>query len=59
MKCLRPDRLIQITMTFASLAFETDLAVKPEYELGQIIAGEIQSSTPMYLVSIPGYDASY
>jgi len=59
MKCLRPDRLVQSISTFASLAFETDLAVESEYELGQIVAEEIQSSTPICLVSVPGYDASY
>jgi len=41
MKCLTPDRLVQSISTFASLVFETDLAVESEYELGQIVGDEI------------------
>jgi|SRR6266852_5532638 len=59
MKCLRPDSLVQSISTFASLVFETDLAVESEYKLGQIVGDEIQPSTPVCLVSVPGYDASY
>ena len=33
--------------------------MESEYELGQIVGDEIQPSTPVCLVSVPGYDASY
>ncbi|KAF8321764.1 dynein heavy chain protein 1 [Clavulina sp. PMI_390] len=59
MKCFRPDKLVQSISTFASVAFDTDLAVVSEYELSQLVADEIQASTPICLVSVPGYDASY
>lgn len=59
MKCFRPDRLVQSISTFASLVFETDLAVASEYDLGQLVADEIQANTPICLVSVTGYDASY
>lgn len=59
MKCLRPDCLVQSISTFASLVFKTDLAMESEYKLGQIVGDEIQPSTPVCLVSVPGYNASY
>jgi dynein heavy chain 1 len=59
MKCFRPDRIVQLINTFANVTFETDLAVASEYELAQLVADELQASTPICLVSVPGYDASY
>lgn len=59
MKCFRPDRLVQSISTFAGSVFETDLQVESEYELGQLVSDEIQANTPICLVSVTGYDASY
>ena len=58
-KCLRPDRLLQSTASFVKVVFQTDIAAESAYELGQIVADEIQPATPLALVSVPGYDASY
>ena len=58
-KCLRPDRLLQATAGFVRTAFQTDIAAEAAYELGKIVADEIQPATPVALVSVPGYDASY
>lgn len=59
MKAFRPDRLVQNIAMFASTVFEKDLAVESEYDLGQIVADEINPATPVCLVSVTGYDASY
>ncbi|KAI0828245.1 dynein heavy chain [Trametes gibbosa] len=58
-KCLRPDRVLQSTAGFVKTVFQTDLGAISAYELGAIIADEIQPATPLALVSVPGYDASY
>lgn len=59
MKCFRPDRLLQATAIFAGVVFETDMAAESEYELGAIVSDEVHASTPLCLVSVTGYDASY
>ncbi|TFK30694.1 dynein [Coprinopsis marcescibilis] len=58
-KCFRPDRLLQSTALFTRAAFNVDLSTESTYELGSIVADEIPSSTPIALVSVSGYDASY
>ncbi|KAI0666280.1 dynein heavy chain [Trametes maxima] len=58
-KCLRPDRILQSTATFVKTVFQTDLAAVSAYELGAMVSDEIQPATPLALVSVPGYDASY
>jgi dynein heavy chain 1, cytosolic len=58
-KCLRPDRLLQATAAFVGVVFETDLAVQSSYDLGAMVADEVPAATPLALVSVPGYDASY
>ncbi|KAF9454965.1 dynein heavy chain [Macrolepiota fuliginosa MF-IS2] len=58
-KCFRPDRLLQATTVFVRSVFETDLAEVSSYDLGAIVADEILPATPVSLVSVPGYDASY
>src|SRR4051794_26881566 len=58
-KCLRPDRLLQSTALFVQTVFETDLSVESNFDLGTMVSDEIPPATPVALVSVPGYDASY
>ncbi|EKM83644.1 hypothetical protein AGABI1DRAFT_50984 [Agaricus bisporus var. burnettii JB137-S8] len=58
-KCFRPDRLLQAASLFVRDVFETDLAEISSYELGAIVADEVLPATPVSLVSVHGYDASY
>lgn len=41
------------------VVFETDLSVESAYDLGAMVSDEIPASTPLALVSVTGYDASY
>lgn len=58
-KCLRPDRLLQATAAFVRTVFQVDLNSESAYSLGTLVADEILPATPLSLVSVPGYDASY
>ncbi|TFY78308.1 hypothetical protein EWM64_g5702 [Hericium alpestre] len=58
-KCLRPDRLLQATASFVKTVFDTDVSTESAYELGTMVSTEVPASTPLALVSVPGYDASY
>ncbi|KAH7340377.1 dynein heavy chain protein 1 [Rhizoctonia solani] len=58
-KCFRPDRLLQATAIFTALVFGTDLVAQSAYELGAVVNDEVQPATPLALVSVAGYDASY
>jgi dynein heavy chain 1 len=58
-KCLRPDRLLQATAIFVRLVFETDLSAESSFDLGNMVTNEVPASTPLALISVPGYDASY
>ncbi|KIY45226.1 dynein heavy chain protein 1 [Fistulina hepatica ATCC 64428] len=58
-KCFRPDRLLQSTAMFVKVVFQTDLGDVAQYDLGAMVADEVLASTPIGLVSVPGYDASY
>lgn len=58
-KCLRPDRLLQSTALLVRIAFQTDLSAISGYELGKVVNNEVMASTPLSLVSVTGYDASY
>jgi dynein heavy chain 1, cytosolic len=58
-KCFRPDRLIQATAAFASEMFQTDLAEAGLFDLRQMVADEVPATTPLALVSVTGYDASF
>ncbi|THH01513.1 hypothetical protein EW026_g1200 [Hermanssonia centrifuga] len=58
-KCLRPDRLLQSTAVFVRTVFETDLSSVSGYDLGLVVSDEILPATPLSLVSVTGYDASY
>ena len=56
-KCLRPDRLLQSTALFVQTIFENELST--ELDLGAMVANEVPATTPLALVSVTGYDASY
>ncbi|KAL8276643.1 hypothetical protein RQP46_010992 [Phenoliferia psychrophenolica] len=58
-KCLRPDRLLQALGAFVTVAFERDLLPEATYELGDMVANEVEAASPVCLCSVPGYDASY
>ncbi|TFK57575.1 dynein heavy chain protein 1 [Heliocybe sulcata] len=58
-KCLRPDRLLQATAVLVRIVFQTDLGTESTYNLGTMVADEVPPATPLALVSVPGYDASY
>ncbi|KAI6162009.1 dynein heavy chain protein 1 [Pisolithus thermaeus] len=56
-KCLRPDRLLQSTALFVRTVFQNELST--ELDLGAMVMNEVPSTTPLALVSVTGYDASY
>ncbi|SNX83960.1 cytoplasmic dynein heavy chain 2 [Melanopsichium pennsylvanicum] len=58
-KCLRPDRIVQAMAAFVSHIFGQDVLGDPGYDLGNIVAEEVDAPTPIALCSVPGYDASY
>lgn len=58
-KCLRPDRLLQATALFVRTVFETDVTSISGYELAKVVSNEVSAATPLSLVSVTGYDASY
>ena len=58
-KCLRPDRLVQGAWPFINAVFDKDVSAESDYDLGGLVAKELDPSTPLALVSVVGYDASY
>ncbi|KAH8834765.1 dynein heavy chain protein 1 [Flagelloscypha sp. PMI_526] len=58
-KCLRPDRLLQSTAAFVKVVFQTELSDISTFDLGDMVSNEVPAATPVALVSVPGYDASY
>ncbi|KAF8922147.1 dynein heavy chain [Mucidula mucida] len=58
-KCLRPDRLLQSTAQFVRVVFNTELSLESAYELGAMVSDEVPAATPLALISVTGYDASY
>ncbi|KAF8746268.1 hypothetical protein AX14_000063 [Amanita brunnescens Koide BX004] len=58
-KCFRPDRLLQAIALYVKAVFEADLSKEASYDMNAIVTEEISSSTPIALVSVTGYDASY
>ena len=58
-KCLRPDRLLQSTALFVKEVFQVDLSSQSTFDLAHMVASEVPPTTPLSLVSVPGYDASY
>ena len=59
MKCFRPDRLLQSTAIFVRTVFEADISAESTYDLNSLVVDEVPAATPVALVSVPGYDASY
>ncbi|KAJ7171883.1 dynein heavy chain protein 1 [Mycena crocata] len=58
-KCLRPDRLLQATAQFVRVVFDVDISSEANFDLGEMVTDEVPAGTPLALVSVPGYDASY
>ncbi|KAG8927614.1 Cytoplasmic dynein 1 heavy chain 1 [Tulasnella sp. 418] len=58
-KCFRPDRLLQATAILIREVFNTDMSAQSAFELSTMVANEVPPATPLSLVSVPGYDASY
>lgn len=58
-KCLRFDRLLPALSAFADIVFGRDLFSETTYDLSNMVANEVEASSPVSLCSVPGYDASY
>ncbi|KAK7029674.1 dynein heavy chain [Paramarasmius palmivorus] len=58
-KCLRPDRLLEAVARFVRIVFNMDMSVQSSYDLGAMVADEVPAATPLAMVSVHGYDASY
>ncbi|KIJ45695.1 hypothetical protein M422DRAFT_778888 [Sphaerobolus stellatus SS14] len=58
-KCFRPDRLLQATAAFVKVVFGRDLSTESRYDLAAVVTNEVEAVTPLSLVSVTGYDASY
>ncbi len=59
MKLFRPDRLLESTENFINMVFDTNLTAQTDYDFAEIIQKTATALTPVALVSVPGYDASY
>lgn len=58
-KLFRPDRLTNAFTAFSNKIFGSDLADQADYDLSAMVTGEVGSTNPVALASVPGYDASY
>jgi dynein heavy chain 1 len=58
-KCFRPDSLLQATALYVQTVFETDLSAESSFDLGAMVSDEVPASTPIALISVPGYEPSY
>lgn len=58
-KLFRPDRLMESTERFINTVFGTDMASQTDYDFREVIQKSTTAMTPISLVSVPGYDASY
>ncbi|KAL0060799.1 dynein heavy chain [Marasmius tenuissimus] len=58
-KCLRPDRSLEAAARFVRIAFNMDMFEQSVYDLGLMVADEVPPVTPLAMVSVTGYDASY
>jgi len=58
-KLFRPDRLLESTEIFINHVFRTNLAAQTDYDFKEVVQKNSTALTPIALVSIPGYDASY
>jgi len=58
-KLFRPDRLLESTEGYINNVFRTDLTAQTDYDFREVIQKTSTALTPIALVSVPGYDASY
>lgn len=58
-KCFRPDRLVPALTIFVNAAFDKDVVLEAAYAFGRVVLEETAATSPLCLVSVPGYDASY
>jgi dynein heavy chain 1, cytosolic len=58
-KLFRPDRLLEATEVFVNQIFGVNLASQTDYDFSEIVLKTSTALTPIALVSVPGYDASY
>ena len=58
-KCFRPDRLLQATAIFATSSFGKDLTAESTVDLGAVVHDEVLPTTPVAMVSVTGFDASF
>jgi dynein heavy chain 1, cytosolic len=58
-KLFRPDRLMESTEGFINMIFRTDLTAQTDYDFREVVQKTATALTPIALVSVPGYDASY
>lgn len=58
-KCFRPDRLLQATGAFTNQVFNADLANAALFDLASMVSSEVPATTPVALISVTGYDASF
>ncbi|KAJ3854701.1 hypothetical protein EV368DRAFT_36286, partial [Lentinula lateritia] len=54
-----PDRLLRSTAQFIHNVFNTDVVAQSVYELGAMVSDEVPVATPLVLVLVTGYHASY
>ncbi|KAI7942887.1 hypothetical protein MJO29_012731 [Puccinia striiformis f. sp. tritici] len=59
LKCLRPDRMLAGIAIYVSKVFNADILAESSYNFDSVVTNEMNSSTPVCLCSVPGYDASY
>jgi dynein heavy chain 1 len=45
--------------SFVQVVFEVDLASEAVFDLGAVVSDEVKAQTPLAMVSVSGYDASY
>jgi dynein cytoplasmic 1 heavy chain len=58
-KLFRPDRMLESTETFIKNVFKTNLSAQIDYDFREVVQKNSTALTPIALVSVPGYDASY
>ncbi|KAI9606639.1 hypothetical protein H4Q26_006175 [Puccinia striiformis f. sp. tritici PST-130] len=59
LKCLRPDRMLAGIAIYVSKVFNADILAESSYNFDSVVTNEMNSSAPVCLCSVPGYDASY
>jgi len=57
-KALRPDRVIFVCQHLVEVVFSKEFLVVPEFDLADVIAKNSKASSPIMMVSAPGFDPS-